>query len=159
MYHMVFVTLSYYIITTEVRALQSNLTLDEIRIKDVKLRTEASAHFEELLMRHPNIFVVQVNILYLQVHEMEEKLKKLRSGTVLVKPEDKKLIQEKYNENINQWRKRKRMFKELWDTITESSTKDIKEFKVYLIGINAVLSTCLLRKFHETKSFAGGTRS
>ena len=62
---------------------------------------------------------------------MEAKLKKLRGGIVLVKPEDKKLIEETYNEKINQWRKHKRMFKELWDAITENSPKDLKEFKVY----------------------------
>lgn len=61
---------------------------------------------------------------------MEEKLNKLRTGVILVKPEEKKVIEEKYSEKINQWRKRKRIFKELWDAITENSPKDVKEFKV-----------------------------
>ncbi|XP_008781157.1 homologous-pairing protein 2 homolog [Phoenix dactylifera] len=90
-------------VEAEIRALQSNLTLEEIHAKEAKLQIE--------------------------VHEMEEKLKKLRSGVVLVKPEDKKVIEETYSEKIGQWRKRKRMFKELWDAITENSPKDIKEFK------------------------------
>lgn len=63
---------------------------------------------------------------------MEEKLSTLRSGVVLVKAEDKKVIEETYAEKINQWRKRKRIFKELWDAITENSPKDLKEFKVFL---------------------------
>ncbi|KAG1330543.1 homologous-pairing protein 2 [Cocos nucifera] len=90
-------------VEAEIRALQSNLTLEELLAKEAKLQIE--------------------------VHEMEEKLKKLRSGVVLVKPEDKKVIEDTYSENINQWRKRKRMFKELWDAITENSPKDLKEFK------------------------------
>lgn len=90
-------------VEAEIRALQSNLTLEDILAKEAKLRSEVS--------------------------EMEAKLKKLRSGVVLVKPEDRKMIEETYNEKINQWRKRKRMFKELWDSITENSPKDLKEFK------------------------------
>ncbi|XP_073116300.1 homologous-pairing protein 2 homolog isoform X2 [Elaeis guineensis] len=90
-------------VETEIRALQSNLTLEEILAKEAKL--------------------------HIEVHEMEEKLKKLHGGVVLVKPEDKKVIEETYSEKINQWRKRKRMFKDLWDAITENSPKDLKEFK------------------------------
>jgi len=62
---------------------------------------------------------------------MEEKLNKLRSGVILVKLEDKKIIEDSFAEKVNQWRKRKRMFKELWDNITENSPKDQKEFKVF----------------------------
>ncbi|KAF9593159.1 hypothetical protein IFM89_020455 [Coptis chinensis] len=87
----------------EIRALQSNLTLEEICAKEVKLKTE--------------------------VHEMEEKLSKLREGVTLVRPEDRKAVGEMYREKISQWRKRKRMFKDLWDSITENSSKDVKEFK------------------------------
>ncbi|KAF3431829.1 hypothetical protein FNV43_RR26565 [Rhamnella rubrinervis] len=87
----------------EIKALQSNLTLEQIREKEAKLRKE--------------------------VKEMEEKLEKLRGGVTLVSPEDRKLIQQMYSESINQWRRRKRMFKDLWDAITENSPKDLKEFK------------------------------
>lgn len=61
---------------------------------------------------------------------MEEKLEKLRGGVTLVSPEDRKVIQQMYSESISQWRRRKRMFKDLWDAITENSPKDLKEFKV-----------------------------
>lgn len=87
----------------ETRALQSNLTLEEILARESKLQAE--------------------------VDKMEEKLEKLRTGVVLVKPEDRKVIQETYSEKINQWRKRKRIFRDLWDAITENSPKDAKEFK------------------------------
>ncbi|KAJ4815184.1 hypothetical protein LUZ62_027750 [Rhynchospora pubera] len=90
-------------VEAEIRTLQSNLTLEEINSKQAKLKSE--------------------------VKEMEEKLKKLQSGVVLVKPEDKKAIEDSFHEKVNQWRKRKRMFKEIWDAITENSPKDQKEFK------------------------------
>jgi 26S proteasome regulatory subunit (ATPase 3-interacting protein) len=35
-----------------------------------------------------------------------------------------------YLEKVSHWRRRKRMFKDLWDAITENSPKDLKEFKV-----------------------------
>lgn len=65
-----------------------------------------------------------------QVNEMEQKLDKLRGGITLVRPEDKKAVEEMYSDKINQWRRRKRMFKDIWDAITENSPKDLKEFKV-----------------------------
>lgn len=62
---------------------------------------------------------------------MEDKLAKLRGGVTLVKAEDRKIVEEIYTNKISQWRKRKRMFKDLWDAITENSPKDLKEFKVF----------------------------
>lgn len=61
---------------------------------------------------------------------MEVKLAKLRDGVTLVSPEERKAVEGMYSEMINQWRRRKRMFKDLWDAITENSPKDPKEFKV-----------------------------
>uniref|UniRef100_A0A803NZK1 Homologous-pairing protein 2 homolog n=1 Tax=Cannabis sativa TaxID=3483 RepID=A0A803NZK1_CANSA len=87
----------------EIKSLQSNLTLEQILAKEVKLRME--------------------------VKEMEDKLEKLRGGITLVKPEDREAIEKLYSEKISQWRKRKRMFKDLWDAITENSPKNLKEFK------------------------------
>ena len=61
---------------------------------------------------------------------MEEKLDKLQSCVILVKP-DKKIIENSFAENVNQWRKRKSMFKGIWDNITENRPNDQKEFKVF----------------------------
>lgn len=58
---------------------------------------------------------------------------KMRGGVTLVRPEDRKTVENMYSEKISQWRKRKRMFKDLWDAITENSPKDLKEFKVLYI--------------------------
>lgn len=60
-------------------------------------------------------------------------MKILGEGTQLVNPEERNSVEETYLEKINQWRKRKRMFKELWDAITENSPKDLKELKVLLL--------------------------
>ncbi|KAK9276811.1 hypothetical protein L1049_006347 [Liquidambar formosana] len=87
----------------EMKNLQSNLTLEQICVKEAKLRTE--------------------------VKEMEEKLNKLRGGVTLVRPEDRKAVEKMYSETISQWRKRKRIFRDLWDSITENSPKDLKAFK------------------------------
>ncbi|XP_010528052.1 PREDICTED: homologous-pairing protein 2 homolog [Tarenaya hassleriana] len=104
-------------VESEIRSLQSNLTLEEIQEKDAKLSKE--------------------------VKEMEQKLDKLRGGITLVRPEDKKAVEEMYSDKINQWRRRKRMFKDIWDAITENSPKDLKEFKEELgieydedVGVN-----------------------
>ncbi|GMH15212.1 hypothetical protein Nepgr_017053 [Nepenthes gracilis] len=111
----------------ETRTLQSNLTLEEIRAKEEKLRTE--------------------------VKDMEEKLGKLREGVTLVKPDERKFIEELYTQSISQWRKRKRIFKDIWDSITENSPKDLKEFKEELgidydedVGVNLQYFSDLMPK-------------
>lgn len=65
---------------------------------------------------------------------MENKLAKLSGGVTLVSPEERKAVQDILSEKISQWRKRKRMFKDVWDTLTENSPKDPKEFKVSLLN-------------------------
>ncbi|PHT58328.1 hypothetical protein CQW23_00691, partial [Capsicum baccatum] len=83
------------------KSLQSNLTMEEIQAKESKLRKE-----------------------------MEKKLIKLWKGVTLVSPEDRLAIEEGlYSETLNQRRRRKRMFKDVWDAITENSPKNPKEFK------------------------------
>ncbi|KAL0011933.1 hypothetical protein SO802_007041 [Lithocarpus litseifolius] len=67
-------------------------------------------------------------ILY-YVTEMEEKLDKLSRGVTLVRPEDCKAVEDMVSQKLTQWRRRKRMFKDLWDAITENSPKDLREFK------------------------------
>ncbi|KAK4479875.1 hypothetical protein RD792_015428 [Penstemon davidsonii] len=87
----------------EIKALQSNLTFEEIQTKKTKLENE--------------------------VTQMEEKLIQLRQGVTLVSPEERKAVEKLYVDMINQWRRRKRMFKDVWDAITENSPKNSKEFK------------------------------
>ncbi|KAL2546386.1 Homologous-pairing protein 2-like protein [Forsythia ovata] len=87
----------------EIKALQSNLTLEEVQAKQVKLGKE--------------------------VKQMEEKLIKLRQGVTLVSPEERQAVEKMYMDTVNQWRRRKRMFKDIWDAITENSPKNLNEFK------------------------------
>ncbi|XP_075521156.1 homologous-pairing protein 2 homolog [Primulina tabacum] len=87
----------------EIKVLQSNLTTEEIQAKKAKLVNE--------------------------VNQMEEKLIKLRQGVTLVSPEERQHVEKNYTDMINQWRRRKRMFKDVWDAITENSPKNLKEFK------------------------------
>ncbi|KAL2667411.1 hypothetical protein AAZV13_01G067300 [Glycine max] len=95
-------------VEAEIKSLQSNLTLEQIFEREVNLR--------------------------LEVQEMEDKLTKLRGGVTLVKPEERKAVENMLSEMIGQWRKRKRMFKDLWDTLTENSPKDPKEFQVSFLA-------------------------
>lgn len=71
-------------------------------------------------------------VLVFKVKEMEEKMRKLREGVTLVSPEERKAVEGMYLETVNQWRRRKRMFKAVWDAVTENSPKDLREFKVIL---------------------------
>lgn len=64
---------------------------------------------------------------------MEDKLTKLRGGVTLVKPEDRKAIEDLYVTAVSHWRKRKRMFRDIWDTITENLPRDLKELKVFFL--------------------------
>lgn len=62
---------------------------------------------------------------------MEDKLTKLRQGVTLVSPEQRQVVEKMYMEMMNQWRRRKRMFKDVWSAITENSPKNPNEFKVF----------------------------
>ncbi|XP_057447869.1 homologous-pairing protein 2 homolog [Lotus japonicus] len=90
-------------VEAEIKSLQSNLTLEQISEREIDLRME--------------------------VQEMQSKLDKLSGGVTLVRPEEREAVEVMLSEKITQWRKRKRMFKDLWDTLTENSPKDPKEFK------------------------------
>lgn len=65
-----------------------------------------------------------------QITTMEAKLSKLRDGSILVTPEEKKGVEESYTLKVGLWRKRKRMFKELWDMMSEAMPANSKEFRV-----------------------------
>ncbi|KAL1357331.1 hypothetical protein HN51_009254 [Arachis hypogaea] len=90
-------------VEAEIKSLQSNLTLEQICGREADLRME--------------------------VQEMENKLTKLRGGVTLVSPEERMAVETMLSEKISQWRKRKRMFKDIWDTLTENSPKDPKELR------------------------------
>lgn len=82
----------------------------------------------------------------LQAQQMEEKLVKLRQGVTLVSPEERQAVEKLYVDMITQWRKRKRMFKDVWDAITENSPKNLNEFKV-LGELFCHLFSCTVESF------------
>ncbi|KAJ6982212.1 hypothetical protein NC653_025351 [Populus alba x Populus x berolinensis] len=98
-----------YVFQRKIRTLESNLALQQIRDKEAKLRKGVNYAWA------------------FEVKEMEDKLVKLRKGVTLVRPEERKAIEEMYSEKLSQWRKR--MFKDVWGGITENSPQDLKEFK------------------------------
>lgn len=91
---------------------------------------------------------------------MENKLAKLRGGVTLVRPEECKAVEETFSEKLSQWRKRKRMFKDLWDTLTENSPKDPKEFKVFsFLFLSVCVCVCMCVSVMVTiffELFSGG---
>ena len=93
---------------------------------------------------------------------MESKLTKLRGGVTLVKPEERRAIEDLYVQAISHWRKRKRMFRDIWDAITENLPKDLKEFKVLplillFITLSANRVNFCFKPSHNFILFSGGT--
>ncbi|KAI9476465.1 MAG: Tat binding protein 1-interacting protein-domain-containing protein [Benjaminiella poitrasii] len=50
---------------------------------------------------------------------LQEKLDKLKNGTVLISPEKRKRANDEYENSRNLWKKRRGMFREIFSTITE----------------------------------------
>lgn len=87
----------------------------------------------------------------MQAKHMEEKLIKLRQGVTLVSAEQRQAVERMYKDMMNQWRRRKRMFKEVWDAITENSPKNLKEFKVFYHFDSPVANRRLLLMYSSLK--------
>ncbi|KAI8374801.1 Tat binding protein 1-interacting protein-domain-containing protein [Blakeslea trispora] len=61
---------------------------------------------------------------------MTKKLEELKSGTVLIPPEKRKRVNEEYTRNRDLWKKRRRLFNDIFKTVTENypgNPKDLKE--------------------------------
>ncbi|XP_024362271.1 homologous-pairing protein 2 homolog isoform X1 [Physcomitrium patens] len=86
-----------------VKSTESNLTLEAIREKTAKLSSE--------------------------IEVMESKVDALRGGSVLVTPEERLEVQGTYEHRLGLWRKRKKIYQELWGMITESMTENLKDLK------------------------------
>ncbi|PHT32791.1 hypothetical protein CQW23_29128 [Capsicum baccatum] len=78
-----------------------------------------------------------------QLNEQKKAISEVEAGVTLVSPEDRLAIEGLYSEALNQRRRRKRMFRDVWDAITENSPKNPKEFKEELgveynedVGVN-----------------------
>lgn len=58
------------------------------------------------------------------------KVAALREGCVLVTPEERLEVQTAYDLKLGLWRRRKKIYHELWGMITESMTDNLKDLKV-----------------------------
>lgn len=89
----------------------------------------------------------------MQIEELEIKVKSLREGSVLVTPEERREVQAAYDHKLGLWRRRKKIYQELWGMITESMTENLKDLKVirlsfstqymsiYIMGIESFLGS------------------
>lgn len=66
----------------------------------------------------------------LQIEVLETKVEALREGSVLVTPEERQEVQTAYDHKLGLWRRRKKIYQELWGMITESMTENLKDLKV-----------------------------
>ncbi|OBZ91481.1 Homologous-pairing protein 2 [Choanephora cucurbitarum] len=68
----------------------------------------------------------------LKNEEMRKKLNDLKSGTVLIPSEKRKRINEEYTRNRDLWKKRRRLFNDIFKTVTENYPGNPKELKEQL---------------------------
>lgn len=66
----------------------------------------------------------------MQISAMERKVEELREGSVLVTPEERVEVQGAYDRKLALWRKRKKIYQELWGMVTEAMTENLKDLKV-----------------------------
>lgn len=66
----------------------------------------------------------------MQIEVLETKVVSLREGSVLVTPEERLEVQAAYDQKLGLWRRRKKIYQELWGMITESMTENLKDLKV-----------------------------
>lgn len=86
-----------------VKSTESNLTLEVTREKTRQLSSE--------------------------IEVLESKVVSLREGSVLVTPEERLEVQRAYDHKLGLWRRRKKIYQELWGMITESMTESLKDLK------------------------------
>eukprot|EP00250_Pteridium_aquilinum_P003869 c14144_g1_i2 orf=199-867(+) len=114
--------------------------LQELNVNNEKLRKELQSEKAALSGLEADLRILESNLTLEQIREKEQnlgqdikraeaKLSNLKQGVVLVSAEEREKVQEAFVTKMSEWRKRKKMFKELWDLITEALPKDLKEFK------------------------------
>lgn len=67
--------------------------------------------------------------------KLEARLTALRSDSAAtqISPEDRKRIDDNLEVMRKEWRRRKRMFNDMWGTVTESIQGSLAEFRVYIM--------------------------
>ncbi|KAI8074264.1 Tat binding protein 1-interacting protein-domain-containing protein [Gilbertella persicaria] len=60
---------------------------------------------------------------------LKDRLDKIKTGTVLIPPEKRKRTNEEYTRNRDLWKKRRRLFNDIFKTVTENYPGNPKELK------------------------------
>ena len=81
----------------------------------------------------------------MQIEVLESKVVSLREGSVLVTPEERLEVQRAYVHKLGLWRRKKKIYQELWGMITESMTESLKDLKVPILFIALVLHSVVKR--------------
>eukprot|EP01025_Chloroclados_australasicus_P056879 TRINITY_DN70773_c0_g1_i1.p1 TRINITY_DN70773_c0_g1~~TRINITY_DN70773_c0_g1_i1.p1 ORF type:complete len:221 (+),score=26.01 TRINITY_DN70773_c0_g1_i1:100-762(+) len=64
-----------------------------------------------------------------QIKQSEKKLKGLTSGKTLIDPQEKLKVEQNYKDLMAHWRKRKNIFRSIWDNVT--ANMDAKQSELY----------------------------
>lgn len=83
--------------------------------------TESSLTLEAVIEKSNN--------LTSEIEVLETKVEALREGSVLVTPEERLEVQAAYDYKLGLWRRRKKIYQELWGMITESMTENLKALR------------------------------
>jgi len=70
---------------------------------------------------------IRIKTLSTENTDLEEKLKLIKGKSIVITPEEKKKAEKDYDSFRLQWKKRKRMCKEIVDQLTEASGKKAKD--------------------------------
>eukprot|EP01026_Neomeris_dumetosa_P018811 TRINITY_DN17426_c0_g1_i5.p3 TRINITY_DN17426_c0_g1~~TRINITY_DN17426_c0_g1_i5.p3 ORF type:complete len:243 (-),score=35.13 TRINITY_DN17426_c0_g1_i5:274-936(-) len=69
----------------------------------------------------------QINQIQAQIDVSEKKLKDLVAGNTFVDPQEKQKIEQEYSFYMAQWRKRKGIFRTIWDNVTANMDGKISD--------------------------------
>eukprot|EP01026_Neomeris_dumetosa_P018809 TRINITY_DN17426_c0_g1_i1.p4 TRINITY_DN17426_c0_g1~~TRINITY_DN17426_c0_g1_i1.p4 ORF type:complete len:121 (-),score=21.84 TRINITY_DN17426_c0_g1_i1:270-632(-) len=69
----------------------------------------------------------QINQIQAQIDVSEKKLKDLVAGNTFVDPKEKQKIEQEYSFYMAQWRKRKGIFRTIWDNVTANMDGKISD--------------------------------
>ncbi|KAG1313456.1 hypothetical protein G6F64_002239 [Rhizopus arrhizus] len=61
--------------------------------------------------------------------KLKERLDKLTNGSILIPPEKRKRVDEEFEFNRNMWKKRRKLFRTIFNTVTEHLPGNPNEFK------------------------------
>lgn len=96
------------------RELQQQLQKEAAECKEVEqgLAALRNAPTEEQVLQ-------QIAEAKKELQELQAKLVGLRSGATLVKPEERAAVLKRFTANLDAWRRRRTMFRDIWDGLAE----------------------------------------